>query len=947
MAAQRHLQYRKDRLEALLADIGGVAALVCQAFVLAYPEEPEPAFRDAEEACAYIKRIFSPLADAWADLCGRNGIPVDGPRLLSFARTMFARYPLHRQRRMARRIFAATNGCALRVEAGLLGCLLESDVEAGRFAADIGALRAIANPVAVEILLATLFGRHFFGYACGVRDRERLNIEEAENTLALFDAIEQQGYNPTPFFQALYKTLRAIRAPDPAASFSYLDCLQANIVKKRYAVPSLIGGRYKPLAILGEGGMGIVFLAQNEETGAKAAIKITKGEEEDLVRFIREVRLIKDVNHPYVIGIESFNAYGESGNRHAYYAMRHCPWPSLDELLDPAIGKADEQAGPPSLWRKNQGKLSMADYLDVVVRVLQGIEALHRLDLIHRDIKPENIKYDRQTGTPIIMDFGLVKNLAGDESTLLTQTGRASPTDSVSAEASLGRTSAGMMMGTPGYMAPEQIEDAASVDERADVFSVGVMLYEMLTGQGPFDGKDMFDTVNRTLTHAPAVPSSLNPAIDCALEAIVLKSLDKNPNDRYPSAAAMRGALESYLARVKRQTANMAVAGSGPEAKRVLVVPRKGLRLPPRSADGLASGPAKTAGNVPPGARGRRGLPWAIAASLATVLVPLVLIGMCARRRPAGRTQPGHSALASAGGAGPTHALFPWQGVWSDGALAGRSFLQAASAFDTRRNRYLVADSAFALSAYSAGNDRWETVATVASGAADYRRNLDANLVYCARTDRLLFVGASGAYVFGMDNARWRQADPSGHASPALRAGAQAVFLLSVTAEPLAVRFLQFDFRAGAWRNAERPETATAPAPLNPPGDALAYDSRRRRFLLTVPLDRQTVATWSYEPASRQWMRLHPSSGPPPLSNPSVCYDAGNDLVVLYGARQSAGAWRTETWVFDASRNGWFEVAVSSSPDAIGLIEYDPKARCVVGVRAHPGQALTLRIGPR
>ncbi len=914
------------------------------ALALDFPAEMKPVFAEAEQADAYVARLFEPIVAALADLTGQNGAPADADRLLSHARAIFARFPPARRCGMAKRLFDTVNGRKLRVEAGLLGCLSETDADTPRFAVDVGVLLALGDPVAVEILLATLLGRHFFGYVCGIRNEEQLSVEEAENTLALFNEIERTGRDPAAQFRTLFETLQAVRRREPGASFSYIDCLRANVRKKDFAVPELIGGRYRPLAILGEGGMGIVFLAKNEETGSKAAVKITKGSEETLMRFIREVRLIRDVNHPYVIGIESFNTYGESGARHAYYAMRYCPWPTLKEWRDENIGRPGAGAEPPTLWRRNPDKLSLAEYVGIVVRVLQGLEAIHRHDLVHRDIKPENIKYDAQTCTPMILDFGLVKSMRTDESVSL-----ALASDARLDKGEPGRTRAGTMLGTPGYMAPEQTDDASAADERADVFSAAVILCEFATGQRPFEGRNVYETINLALTQAPVAPSSLNPAVDQELEAIILKGLEKKPSERYQTASQMRAALEAFLEKAERKRAGKA---SGGGATRRVVRMKRTRPLPavqPNTPKELVSTPAPAPAPVPapspepPPAAPRFGKEARIAAAL---LAGVLAVGAVSAFR-AYRSEPeaAEERLPS-----------PWRGSWQKRRPAARAFSHAATAFDRRRGLYFVADREFSVTAYDPKTDTWMPWASRENGAGEFEDNAYPNLVCCLAGDTLLFVGGSGAYLFGLKAKTWSRADAEPKSRPALAGGEDAVFALFGADVRNGERsFLRFDARSQSWTELGARQDGQARGLALPPFgarpyDTMAYDSRRKRLVLFGPDAENRVSwTWSYDPVRNQWADLKPVAPLPVLRWPSVCYDEYNDLIVAHGDVHVEGRAKRqpETWVYDATSNAWFEATADSVPEDVGHIEYDPASRRIIAIRAYPGQAYTLELTTR
>lgn len=271
------------------------------------------------------------------------------------------------------------------------------------------------------------------------------------------------------------------------------------------SVPVKIG-RYRILKPLGQGGMGAVYLAQDTELDRQVALKIPNISNQDnssvLERFYREARAAATLRHAHICPL--FDIGEHQGV--PYLTMAYIEGKSLGEF---ARGK--------SLTHKS---------IAILVRKLAlALQEAHQRGIIHRDLKPANIMIDKR-GEPIVMDFGLARRLSRDD-TRLTQTGAA--------------------IGTPAYMPPEQISaNAELMGPACDIYSLGVILYELLTGRLPFEG-DAMAMLAQILTDEPRRPSELQANIDPALEAICLKAMAKKPADRFGSMVEMAARLMDYL----------------------------------------------------------------------------------------------------------------------------------------------------------------------------------------------------------------------------------------------------------------------------------------------------------------------------------------------------------------------------------------------------------------
>ena len=273
-------------------------------------------------------------------------------------------------------------------------------------------------------------------------------------------------------------------------------------------------GQYRLLEKIGAGGMGEVYLAEHRLLKRPCALKLIKpgagANPLALARFEREVRSAARLSHPNSIEIYD---YGHSEDGTFYYVMEYLPGMSLHDLV--------ALAGPLPPGR--------AIYL--LRQACAGLAEAHALGLVHRDLKPANIFVARRGGesdVAKVLDFGLVK---------LTQDPSA---DALTAELTVS--------GTPMFMAPEQATARKDLDVRADVYSLGAVAYFALTGQPPFSGETAFAVMMAHARDAVVPPSELRPEVPADLEAVVLKSLAKPPEDRYPDARALGRALAACQA---------------------------------------------------------------------------------------------------------------------------------------------------------------------------------------------------------------------------------------------------------------------------------------------------------------------------------------------------------------------------------------------------------------
>ncbi|MBK7539803.1 MAG: serine/threonine protein kinase [Myxococcales bacterium] len=271
-------------------------------------------------------------------------------------------------------------------------------------------------------------------------------------------------------------------------------------------------GKYRIAEKIGEGGMGAVYRAEHVVLGSPAAIKVLLPQwtrnRQVVDRFLTEARAASAIRH---VGIVQVFDAGRLDNGQAYIAMELLAGSSLADLLE------------------RRGTLTPPLALAVGGQILAALDAAHVVGVIHRDLKPDNIQLVRDPTAPSfirvkLLDFGIAKLLFDAE-------GRRLP------------TAGGALLGTPSYMSPEQCA-GHSVDARSDLYSVGCILFEMLTGQPPFYGDTSADIVAMHLHEPPPLLRSVDPTLSRELEQLVSRMLDKDPEERTPSAAWALAALE-------------------------------------------------------------------------------------------------------------------------------------------------------------------------------------------------------------------------------------------------------------------------------------------------------------------------------------------------------------------------------------------------------------------
>jgi len=349
---------------------------------------------------------------------------------------------------------------------------------------------------------------------------------------------------------------------------------------------TMVDSRYKILSRLGAGGMADVFLAEDEQLGRKVALKLLYqrfAEDPGFVeRFRREAQAAAGLQHPNVVSVYDRGSYDDT----YYIAMEYLPGRSLKQLI------------------RQEAPLDPVRAIDITLQILKAARFAHRRGVIHRDLKPHNVIIDDSDNAKVT-DFGIARAGASD----MTETGS--------------------IMGTAQYLSPEQAQGHA-VSAGSDLYSIAVVLYEMLTGRVPFDAESAVTIALKHVSEAPPPPSAINPRVPPELEQVVMWALNKNPVDRPANADQFINALEQAKAAIQsgeggQRTASIAalagVAAGRYAAASAVTPPPRAPRPTAFDGDNGAAVIYEDPYEEPP-PEGRRWWPWIVLA-----LVLLLLAG--------------------------------------------------------------------------------------------------------------------------------------------------------------------------------------------------------------------------------------------------------------------------------------------------------------------------------
>jgi serine/threonine protein kinase len=363
-------------------------------------------------------------------------------------------------------------------------------------------------------------------------------------------------------------------------------------------------GNYQAISLLGEGGMGAVYLAEHPGIGRKVAVKVLRSELDHdpqlLTRFLNEARAANAIRHPNIIEVLDS---GTTARGASYLVMELLEGESLSARIK-RLGHLDERSA-----------------IEIAMQTAAGLGAAHAKGITHRDLKPDNLfiipeESDASKERVKILDFGIAK--------LHVTTG-----DSL-------KTRTGTLMGTPVYMSPEQCLGTKEVDHRSDVYSLGVIVYEMLAGRPPFVSEGFGELLNMHLNEPPPALRQLAPQVSPGVEAAVLRMLAKKPEQRYQSMADVRAALASAAGLPHPISPEHKLGDTG----------KLGIRptLPSSQATEIVSATVPPTTRTPSGLQGAavhhttvkvKPKPWAIYVSVGAIVAAAVVAAAVLRKGPA------------------------------------------------------------------------------------------------------------------------------------------------------------------------------------------------------------------------------------------------------------------------------------------------------------------------
>jgi serine/threonine protein kinase len=313
------------------------------------------------------------------------------------------------------------------------------------------------------------------------------------------DPVPMPGPGERPLPDFLRAVILRCLEKDRARRYPDAKALLEDLVLREMVPGMVVSGRYQVLAEIGRGGMGAVFRARDAELDETVAIKVLAADidAETAARFVQEIKIARSIIHPNVVRVHTFEKWRD---------FRLLVMEYIDGVALPR-------------WMERVPQPSRADRLHVALQAAAGLDAAHRAGIVHRDIKPENILVTG-AGQAKLLDFGIAR----------PETGGNTLTDK------------GLVLGTPRYMSPEQVQ-GKPLDRRSDIYSLGAVLFFLFTGEDPFVGEDVRQTLLAHLRPPVRTPLNIDPSLPVALSQAILKALEVEPAARFPTADALAAAL--------------------------------------------------------------------------------------------------------------------------------------------------------------------------------------------------------------------------------------------------------------------------------------------------------------------------------------------------------------------------------------------------------------------
>ena len=341
-------------------------------------------------------------------------------------------------------------------------------------------------------------------------------------------------------------------------------------------------GRYRLSHLLGEGGMGRVYLAIQPMIGSRVAIKVLSDQcarnPELLERFFAEARAVNLIHHESIVNVLDMSLLPDG---RPYIVMEFVEGITLGEAV-------------------RNGAVPLGGLVQITSEVCAALAAAHAIGIVHRDLKPDNVLVTGE-GHAKVLDFGIAK-LAPDLHQGLSP-----------------RTQTGALLGTPHYMAPEQITGKGQIDPRTDVYAAGVMLYEAIAGRRPFEGETLYDLMRAHLELAPPSLRALRPDLPVGIEHVVMTAMAKRPEDRFQSVTAMAQALQHAAAELPADAWRPVSSRGGLSP----MISRSGSRAAPPPPQDFAHRPTLAATT-----RSRHRRLWVVAALLGAIALVVILLAL-------------------------------------------------------------------------------------------------------------------------------------------------------------------------------------------------------------------------------------------------------------------------------------------------------------------------------